>query len=208
MSTTTTEMMQRCFAALMSKVGTSIPGHVVAFDPVTQLAQIQPGIQRIERDGSAVNLPPAIEVPVCFPGGEFCIEYQIDPGTEGLLIVSQRCIDAWVNQGGVARPPIQRFHDMSDSLFIPGFRSQPGKLAGFENNGVRLRNGDGSQYIWLKNDGTAEITVTALNVVGAVNITGNTAVVGTMTNNGLDIGSTHRHGGVATGTGTSGVPVP
>lgn len=205
---TTTAMIERSFSALMKRVSTAIPGHVTGFDAGTQLAQIQPGIQRVDVGGKSVTLPPVVQVPVCFPGGEYCIEYQIDNGTEGLLIVSQRCIDAWVNQGGVAKPPVLRFHDMTDGLFIPGFRSQPNKLASFQNNGVRLRNKAGSQFIWLKNDGTAEITVSSLNITGAVNIEGNVATTGTLTNNNIPVGSTLRVSGVVPGGGTSGVPVP
>lgn len=196
------------FRSLMKSVGTSIPGHVLAFDPGTQLAQVQIGIQRIDVSGKSFTPAPLVQVPVCFPGGAFCIEYQIDPGTEGLLIVSQRCIDAWVDQGGVAPAAIQRFHDMHDAMFIPGFRSQPNKLPSFQNNGVRLRNQAGTRYIWLKNDGAAEINVTTLNITGATNITGNTVITGTMTNNGHDVGSTHAHGGVVPGGGISGAVFP
>lgn len=196
------EAIRSGFANLMKSVGTSIPGHVLAFDAGTQLAQVQIGIQRIDVNGKSITPAPLIQVPVCFPGGDFCIEYQIDPGTEGLLIVSQRCIDAWMDQGGIAPPSILRFHDMHDALFIPGFRSQPNKLAAFQNNGVRLRNGDGSRHIWLKSDGTAEINVTTLN------ITGNTAITGTLTNNGVNVGSTHTHSGIAPGGGNTGVPNP
>jgi hypothetical protein len=41
-----------------------------------------------------------------------------------------------------------------------------------------------------------------------VDITGDVATVGTLTNNGVNVGSTHTHGGVQTGGGTSGPPSP
>ena len=41
---------------------------------------------------------------------------------------------------------------------------------------------------------------------GTMNVTGNIISTGTITNNGKAIGSTHTHGGVQTGSGTTGTP--
>ena len=201
--TTTTEMMRKCFSELMKSVGTSIPGQVLGFDSGSQLAQVQVGIERIDINGKSVALSPISEVPIYFPGGDFCVEYQIDAGNEGLILFSQRCIDAWVNQGGTAPPPIRRFHDMSDALFIPGFRSQPNKLAGFQNNGIRLRDKDGSNFIWLKNDGTILIQATTMNIIANTTFVGNVAVnSGNITNEGVNVGGTHVHPIGSPNTGT------
>jgi len=170
----------RAFTEMMKDVGTSIPGHILAFDPITQLAQVQIGIVKTRIDGMTFEPTPLIEVPVYFFGGAYCIEVQIDPLTEGVIVFSQRCIDAWVNTGGVAENPIMRFHDFSDACFLPGLRSQPNKIADFKNNGIRMRNADGTNYIWLKNDGTAEIKA-ALTVTGNITQTGDITSSGTIT---------------------------
>ena len=151
---TQTELIKSAFRDLMKSVCTSIPGNILAFDPATQLAQVQIGIVRIENGGAEFTPPPLITVPVYFCGGAFSVEYEINPGDEGFILFSQRCIDGWKTTGGVAKNPIIRFHDLSDAAFFPGFRSQPNVLSGFENNGIRLRNNDASHYVWLKNDGT------------------------------------------------------
>lgn len=145
-------LIRDAFRELMKGVCTSLPGHVLTFDPVKQLAQVQPGILRVDINGAEFTLPPIIEVPVYFPGGGYCVEYQVDPGCEGDIIFSQRCIDGWVQSGGVATNPIGRFHNMQDAMFLPGFRSKPNALPDFRNNGVRLRNQAGTQFVWLKND--------------------------------------------------------
>lgn len=221
-TTTLTELTKRSFIEMMKDVGTSIPGHIIAFDPATQLAQVQIGVVRIDRKGKAFTPPPLIECPVYFAGGgEYFIEHQIDPNDECLIIFSQRCIDAWVNMGGVAQQPIIRFHDFSDACILPGLRSQPNTISGFENNGVRLRNKAGDKFIWLKNDGTAEITVDTLTVNGDIvhngdtNHTGNVIQSGDLTVSGTIMGGiinamtglfvaglnmiTHKHGGVTRG---------
>lgn len=146
------ELLRRSFIELMKNVCTSIPGHILTFDPDTQLAQVQVGIQRVDINDAVFQVGPIIETPVYFPGGEFCVEYQIDPGCEGDILFSQRCIDGWIQSGGIAANPIGRFHNMQDAMFLPGFRSIPNALPDFQNNGIRLRNRAGGQFVWLKND--------------------------------------------------------
>jgi len=178
---TLTELIQRSFIEMMKDVGTSIPGNILAYDPDTQLAQLQIGIQRVDVNGVTFTPPPLIECPVYVYGGDFTVETQIDPGTEGIIFFSQRCIDAWNDTGGVANIPILRFHDFSDAYFLPGMRSQPNVVSGHANNGIRLRNKAGDKYIWLKNDGTADITVDTLNINADIIHNGNTTQIGDVT---------------------------
>lgn len=177
-----TELTRRTFVEMMKDVGTSIPGHFLTFDPVTQLAQIQIGVQRIDVNGKTFEPSPLIECPVAFLGGsEYFMEHQIDAGDECLMVFSQRCIDGWINMGGVAVNPIMRFHDFSDAAVLPGLRSQPNKITDHQNNGVRLRNKAGDKFIWLKNDGTAAITVDTLTVIANIEHTGDTNQTGNVT---------------------------
>ena len=154
-----TEYTKRSFFEMMKNVATSIPGHVIAFDPSTQHAQIQIGVVRKDVNGKLFTPTPLIEVPVHFGGGaDFFLEYEINVGDEGVILFSQRCIDGWKTTGGVGNNPILRFHDMSDAVFIPGVRSQPNVITSFDNDGIRIRNKDGSHFIWLKKDGTITAT--------------------------------------------------
>lgn len=148
------QMLREAFREMMKGVATSSPGHILAFDPVTQLAQVQIGITRVDLNGATFDPPTIIETPVYFPGGDYHIEYQIDPGCEGDILFSQRCVDGWIQTGGVAANPIGRFHDPQDAFFLPGFRSLPNVMPNFQNNGVRLSNKAGTQFMWLKNDNT------------------------------------------------------
>lgn len=207
------KMMRDAFREVMKGVCTSLPGHVRTFDPVTQLAQVQPGILRVDINGAEFTIPPIIEVPVYFPGGDYCVEYQIDDGCEGDILFSQRCIDGWVQSGGVAANPIGRFHNMQDAMFLPGFRSKPNALPSFQNNGVRMRNKAGTQFVWLKNDntismqngaGSFQLLADGSFLINGLKITPDGNVI---TAAGINL-NTHRHSGVTPGSGTSGVPVP
>jgi hypothetical protein len=210
---------------LSKDIYTSIPGHVLAFDPTLQRAQIQIGIVRVDINGAEFNPPPIVDVLVQFPGDGFCMEFQIDPNCEGMVHFSQRCIDAWKSTGGIANNPIGRFHDMQDAMFVPGVRSQGNVIQGFSNNGMKLRNKAGTQYAWLKNDGSIDLNNgnghVTIGVDGIVNINGVTfdtlgnvkgpgeikspTVEGTTSLKvaGKEVGP-HTHDGVQPGTGTSG----
>lgn len=200
---TFTEMIERTVSEILKGAGISIPAHVLSFDVVTQLAKMQIGIEFIDVQGQTFNLAPVVNVPVHFSGGDFVLEHQIDEGDEGLIVVSQRCIDGWKEQGGIAPQTVIRKLDMQDALFIPGFRSKPNAISNFANNGIRLRNKDGDNYIWLKN--TGEVLVQASGGIDLNGVTidpgGNIATSGTLnaddvTADNQDVTlSTHKHGG-------------
>lgn len=190
------QVQRVAFAENMKSVYTSIPGHVLAFDPATQRAQIQIGIQRVDINGIAWVPAPIVDVPVQFPGDGFSVEYQIDAGCEGIVLFSQRCIDGWKQTGGTADNPAARFHNQQDAMFVPGIHSLPNVIKGFSNNGIKLRNEDGTQYAWLKNDGSlavgnpqASVNIAANGVVNILNASGSIQLLanGTVSINGATI---------------------
>lgn len=215
-SQTSSGVMKTAFRELMKGVYTCVPGHVIVLTD-NQRAQVQIGITRVDINGAEFEVAPIIDVPVLFPGDDFAVEYQIDPGAEGLIFFSQRCTDGWKNTGGIAQNPIGRFHDLQDAFFIPGFRSLPNVLPSFANNGIRLRNKAGTQYAWLKNDGSIDIDNGAGHIriaaSGVVTINGVTFSTDGLVSTSNDIVAgpitlrTHRNTGVEPGSGTSGGPV-
>ena len=149
--------LQEIFREIAKDLGTSIAGHILAFDADRQLAQVQIGVSSRDRKGNEIIPDPIIECPVQFSGGGgWSFEHKLVAGDEGLIIFSQRCLDGWIQTGGVANNPIARFHDKQDACFIPGVRSKPNAIKDFQNNGIRLRNADASVYHWLKDDGSIE----------------------------------------------------
>ena len=199
----------------MKEVYTCIPAHVQTFDPKTQLATIELGIERVDTDGSVWTPPPIIETPVLMIGDSFCVETQIDACCEGMAFFSQRCIDAWVQTGGVAQNPLRRFFDMQDAFFVAGFRPLSRSLPKFENNGIRLRNKAGNQFAWLKNDGSIEIgngrgqflmKPDGTVLINGVTITTDGIATGTDFKSGSISLKSHVHGGVSSGSSSTGAP--
>ena len=175
------DLLKSSIAETMKRIYSALPGHVLAFDPVTQLAQVQIGILGQDNAGQAFAIAPLDDVPVMVYGGaEYVSEVAIKPGCEGLILFSARCLDGWLNTGGVAANPIpERRFSLSDALFIPGIRSIPKAIKSHANEGIRLRNADASQYVWLHESGA----ITATNGKGIIEI----APSGVVTINGVAI---------------------
>lgn len=215
-SSTASGAAKAAFREQMKDVFTCVPGHVLSLedDGANQRAQIQVGIERVDINGASFDLPPIINVPIQFIGDDYVLEHEIQPGCEGMIYFSQRCVDGWKNTGGIAQNPLGRFHDVQDAFFAPGFRSLPNVFPEFQNNGMRMRNRAGTQFAWLKNDGSIAIE----NGFGHIRM----AADGVVTINGviIDLASLvttpndikagaislklHRHGGVEVGGGTTG----
>lgn len=52
-----------------------------------------------------------------------------------------------------------------------------------------------------------EVVAPTIKLIGDLEVVGNTTTTGTFTNNGVDISSTHKHGGVQPGSANSGAPI-
>jgi hypothetical protein len=202
------------FAGLQSSIWTALPAIVRKVNLSAQTLEAEPTIQaRITKPDQTtewVTLPLMVDVPILFPsGGGFTLTFPIAVGDECLLVFASRCIDAWWQLGGVQIPPDFRIHDLSDAFALIGPRSQPRVLSSVSSTDVVLRNDSGTTSIAITASGDISIvTPTNLNITAAnLNITADISTTGTLTNNGVDVGSPHRHPGVRAGADISGTPI-
>lgn len=204
---------------LKDNMRTSVLGHVLSFDPVTQLAEVQIGLMLEDRMGNTEPRRPIVRVPVQFWGATGgTLECRVAEGVEGSIMFSQECIDSWVDQGGVAAKSEPRRFSINDAYFIPGVRSVPGAITGFANDGIRLRNNSGSMYAWLKDDTSISLSNGAgfitIGADGTVNINGVTITPQGLVTTENDVFAgvislkTHKTSEVQRGQGVSGVPIP
>ncbi len=209
-------------------VWTALPGIIQSYNAAKMTVEVEVALkmQFQQPDGAWewVSIKPLVDCPVLFPsGGGFTLTFPIAAGDECLVMFSARCIDAWWQSGGVQVQADFRMHDLSDGFAFIGPRSQPRVLSpAGSGTGVELRNDARTAYVRIDNaasvevvtpanltatvGGTASVTAPTINLTGNVNITGNLVVTGTVTNASKNIGSTHTHGGVQTGAGTTGAP--
>lgn len=132
----------------------------------------------------------------------FVVDIAPAAGDEVTVMFASRCIDGWWQSGGVQSQVEQRMHSLSDGIAIPGLFSAPkASAAGLGSGGLRLRDTGGGASFVMPGDGSVVITAP-----GGLIVSGDITSTGTVSNNGHNIGSTHLHTDVETGSSLSGPP--
>ena len=165
------ELVTASFDAQIANQYTTIPCIVVSVDG-PNMVSIQPTINNKSRDGTVVERPPILGVPVAFPvsdtGG---MTFPIKVGTTGLAVFSMRNMDGW--KGGNGRPasPMNfAVMDKGDAIFYPGLQppgssvNAPGKhvLAHDVADTVMFSNIGGNEAeVRIKADGSIEISTSS-----------------------------------------------
>lgn len=182
---------------LMRDLMIGMPGQVLSYDPDTQRAVIECGIQRHTGEGNYRTIDPIEGVPVQFAGtAEWIVFHELPEGTEGFIHFSQRAVDHWLNTGGPAVPYNARMFNASDAFFAPGYRSMKTVIPGLPTDGIGMSNASGTVRLHL-NDSGIELKVggerLSLSAEGLLH-------------NDKNIGATHKHGGVENGGGKTDTP--
>jgi hypothetical protein len=116
----------------------------------------------------------------------------------GAAMFCSRDISSVKRTKAAANPGSARKYDYADGLYIGGWlNGLPVNVVRFSADGINVTH-------------QTKITLTApsveIDASSGLTIHANTAVTGTLTDNGHDVGSTHRHTGTQTGSGISGIP--
>jgi hypothetical protein len=150
--------------------------------------KVEIAIQAMVSDAQGVQtaqtIKPLVDVPVVFiGGGNMVATFPVSVGDEALIVFADRAIDFWFARGGVQRPAETRAHSLSDGIAIVGPRSLARSLVNLSNTSAQFRT------------------------IGNVNVTGSVTASEEGTFDSIPV-STHLHGGVQTGAGDTGVPIP
>ncbi|WP_460208450.1 Gp138 family membrane-puncturing spike protein [Klebsiella oxytoca] len=175
---------------LLLDVMVGLPGKVLSYNPDTQRAVVECGIQKHTGGGEFRTIPGIEHVPVQFAGtAQWIVFHELPEGTEGYIHFSHRAVDYWIDQGGPVRPLDARMFDSSDAFFAPGYRSRATCIAGLPTSGIGMSNRDGSAMLHLSDDGIEMIA-------GGQQLTLNDSG---LQHNGKNVGDTHVHAGVQPG---------
>jgi phage baseplate assembly protein gpV len=187
------------------------------------LVDVQPLITTLRPDNSVQPYPELFDVRMqtyACQLGDVYISLPTKVGDLVWVMASERDTSLLMaSDASKAQPSTtQRTHDLSDCFCIPAFF--PDGLAK-EYDPDNLVIGNKNTMIIVKADGieitTSEASITADNLTVNANlqVNGNTSLNGsveatgdTFTHNNVNVGSTHTHLGVQTGSGTSGTPTP
>lgn len=200
-----TGAMLEALTGWQAGIWTAMPAKLISFDSadLTCSAQITIQMQIQQPDGSYrwETIAPLIKCPVVLPGGGGCvITLPLKPGDEVLVVFASRCIDSWWQSGQIGPQVELRLHDLSDGFAIPGPRSVPKAIANYNEDAIEIRNEAGTLAV------TIDPVASMITMKGNVIVQGNLAVTGTMTNDGTNVGKTHRHGNVSNGPSQTGTP--
>lgn len=201
-------VLRSVFRKLMQGTDGMLPATVVSYDRVANVATVRPLIALLTTSGETVKRAQVARVPVvALGGGGFVINFPLRPGDRGWIEASDRDISLFLQSGGDAAPNTLRLHSFEDGRFIPDVFAAY-DVSEVAADAMTIQSADGAVRLELS---PARIKITAPDVMintGLLTVNGNVATVGTLTNNGVNVGSTHAHTGVQTGGGTSGPPTP
>lgn len=129
--------------ALVSELYTSMPGEVVAYDPATQRATVQPTVKvrALDEDDEEVEetLPPIANVPVQFPaGGSFALTFPLAAGDPVTLVFSMVSAAEYLSTGQIAAPADRRLHSLNYPVALPGALPETKKLTDAHASELRL----------------------------------------------------------------------
>ena len=151
------EAQRKELEALSAKIRCASPAIVQSVDLERQTCSALLAIQG-KTEGQYNNMPLLVDVPIVYPkAGGYALTFPVKAGDECLIVFSDRCIDAWWQNGGALPPIDDRIHDLSDAIAIFGPTSQPKKLPSVSDNSVDLRNFDKTDFIKIDDDGNITI---------------------------------------------------
>lgn len=206
---------------LLANVWTAMPGYVVDFDPATCTATVQLGVQAIVTDAdggkSNDNMPLLNNVPVVFPrGGGAMLTFPVEAGDECLVVFASRSCGAWKQSGGTqVQSAPGRMHSLSDGFALLGTSSQPNVIQNLSTSTTQLRSDDGGTYVELDAAGQVlnfvapggcHFTTPEATFSGKVTAAQDVVSTGGDVKAGSITLKTHKHGGVTTGSGVTGLP--
>jgi protein gp138 len=105
---------------LQNFVDDMLPAQVVSYNRTTNLAQVQPLIQRVTTGGTIVTRAAVQSVPVFqLGGGGFVLNFPIKAGDLGWLKANDCDISLFKQLWRMVIPNTARRHDFADSIFFP-----------------------------------------------------------------------------------------
>ena len=151
------EALAAAIEAERREVLTTVRGAIVAYDPVTQRASVQPLMTA--RFGDETLRAPVLEsVPVMQPrGGGYAAHFPLKAGDPVTLHVFSRGHDRALADGSDANLRPGRMHELSDAVAYPGGHADTQALAGMNGQGAHFGSDDGKRGIQARDDGTTAV---------------------------------------------------
>lgn len=187
------ELLLRTVSTALAGVNTALPARVVRFYPEERKADVQPLIRKQMADGTTMDYPTILAVPICYPAsGQALFYFPLAAGDSLLLVFSQASTDNWLFSQ--TKTPVDPEDDtrfnISDAFAIPGVFPFPlsttiwgSQTLTKDTSSVIIKHNIGKSTeaeIVIKADGSismesptsVSIKAPDLNVIGKINATG------------------------------------
>ena len=201
---------RRSFCALVQVVACTNNGGVAAAGTV----DVQPLVNQVDGQGNAMPHGVVYKLPYFrLIGGQNAIINDPQAGDLGLCVFADRDTSSVRATQAQANPGSRRRNDWADGIYIGGIlNGVPTQFIQFNGSNVTIT----SQQTISLNAPTVQINAPAIQLNGAVSqsagsagsgvsLIGPVSVTNDVTASGTSLHS-HRHGGVQTGSGSTGVP--
>lgn len=213
-------VMKIAFDKFLQGVDDMLPARVVSYDAAKGTVTLQPLVMMVTSDNSVQSRAMITGVHVYrHSGGGFVISFPLNVGDIGWVKACDRDISLFKQSLNESRPNTFRKHTFSDAIFFPD------NMRGWTINedGLVIQNTDGNQCIAIldnqvKIKSTVKVVIDAplLEVTGSIVQTAasgssTASFIGDLIVTGGDVEAdgitlkTHVHGGVETGSGSTGV---
>ena len=201
------QALARVDTAKMVKVIAVHPGS--GSPPGAGTVDVQPLVNQIDGNGYSIAHGTVFGLPYTrMQAGGFAVIADPVVGDVGVVVCCDRDISSVTsNSGAVANPGSRRQHNIADGVYL-GAGGAYGKtpksyIQANSNGGLTIVDAFGNMIQ------TTSGGITLTPAGGTMNITGNLAVSGNVTDSSGTISlTTHIHSGVTTGGGDTGPPVP
>ncbi|MCP4967374.1 MAG: hypothetical protein GY926_19350 [bacterium] len=153
---TLTEAMTSLGEYVQGRTRTITPARVVSFTEGSStsgaFATVQPEIKVSFPGGGYRDMDPIPDCPVIFPGGGgWSISWPLIPGDHVALLIADRDLGRWRQQGREVAPGDGRRHNPGDAIVLPGLN--PDTIAPTTPTGdLMLKNDAGTVSITIKPD--------------------------------------------------------
>ena len=140
-----TALLDTAIGSQLMALRTCTPARVESYDASNQQATVLPLLYQRAGTGELITPLPIGNIPVIHPrGGGFAMHLPLAPGDLGLLLCSDRSLDAWLaNAGGPADPASTRHHLLMDGVFLPGLYPPRRPISGASDTNLTIGKDNG-----------------------------------------------------------------
>jgi hypothetical protein len=132
---------------------TSVKGTIVAYDPIAQMATVQPAYRQ-KIGGNWINAPELFKVPVQHPrGGGYATHFPLKAGDAVTLTAMMRPLDQWQADGSAHDGAPGRMHDWSNMVAIPGGEPDTKAMPSGVTSGFWSGSDDGKKGLSVDDSG-------------------------------------------------------